>query len=386
MKNGAHQEDLFPAGSSDTEGKWSVIMRTASCCKCLFLLLLTALSFSVPSIAAVPNASAKPAYAEEQTVLQTEKDTPEPGFGSAASGRQHFDRHFIVSPGLMPEQDVILQRGGNTWRNLRNGPIATIAGTVLLVVPVLIFLFYRAVGPVLTEHGASGRQIERFSSFERFSHWATAITFLTLALTGITILFGKRILLPWMGYDLFFWVALIAKYLHNFVGPLFILCSLLMFTTFVRKNRFGRDDWLWIRRGGGITSHEHVPAGFFNAGEKVWFWGGLTLLGLLMSITGLMLDFPYFAETGARLGITRYLLQSANYLHLFGATLYIAAAMGHIYIGTIGTPGAYHAMRYGTVDEEWARSHHELWYEELRHGGPPPDAPYPRGTSPHPRI
>jgi formate dehydrogenase subunit gamma len=49
--------------------------------------------------------------------------------------------------------------------------------------------------------------------------------------------------------------------------------------------------------------------------------------------------------------------------------------MGHIYIGTLGTPGAYHAMRHGTVDEEWAREHHELWYNEIAGGGydtPPP--------------
>lgn len=360
-------------------------MHTVSCCKAVFLGLLLALLSVLPTNAAVPNARAKPAYAEEQTVLQAEKDTPEPGFGSSASGRRHFDRHFILPPGTMPEQDVVLQRGGNTWRNWRNGPIATIAGTILLVVPVLIFLFYRAVGPMFTEHGATGHLIRRFSGFERFTHWATAISFLTLAVTGLTVLFGKRILLPWMGYDIFFWVALVAKYLHNFVGPLFILCSLLMFATFVRRNHFTRIDWHWVRRGGGLTSHEHVPAGFFNAGEKVWFWGGLTLLGLLMSITGLMLDFPYFKEVGANWGITRYLLQSADYLHLFGATIYIAAAMGHIYIGTIGTPGAYHAMRYGTVDEEWARSHHELWYEELRYGVPP-DRPYPHGPAPRPQA
>jgi len=77
------------------------------------LLLLSALLFPMLAGAAVPHEEAVPAYAEEQTILQQEKDVPEPGFGSSASGRNHFDRHFIIPPGFMPEQDVILQRGGN---------------------------------------------------------------------------------------------------------------------------------------------------------------------------------------------------------------------------------------------------------------------------------
>jgi len=321
---------------------------------------------ALPAAAGVPHEKAKPAYAEEQTMLQAERNLPEPGLGSPASGRNHFDRHYIVPPGFMPEQDVILQRGGNTWRLLRNGPIATVAGTLLLVVPFLIWGFYRTVGPIRTDDGAGGQEIERFNRWERTVHWATAITFIVLAVTGILILFGKQILLPWMGHTIFYWCALLSKYLHNFVGPLFILCSVLMFTTFVKRNLFHRLDWQWLRRGGGFRQHEHVPAGFFNAGEKIWFWGGVVLLGLLMSVTGLMMNFPYFKNIGMNWGLTRYLLQVADYLHIVGATLYIAGAMGHIYIGTLGTPGAYHAMRHGTVNENWAHSHHELWYNDLR--------------------
>jgi formate dehydrogenase subunit gamma len=125
-------------------------------------------------------------------------------------------------------------------------------------------------------------------------------------------------------------------------------------------------------------SHKHIPAGYFNAGEKLWFWCGVALLGLLMSVTGLLMDFVNFGQT-------RYLLQLADYLHIAGATLYIVAAMGHIYIGTIGTPGAYEAMRHGTVDEEWAKAHHELWYEEIKAGGTPPsNTPPPRGAQQRP--
>jgi formate dehydrogenase subunit gamma len=172
-------------------------------------------------------------------------------------------------------------------------------------------------------------------------------------------------MLPWMGHDLFAWFAVVSKWVHNFFGPLFIACSVIMFLTFVRNNFFIRWDWEWLKRGGGLASHRHIPAGYFNAGEKIWFWGAVVLLGLVMSVSGLILDFVNFGQT-------RYVLQIANYLHLGGATLYIVGAMGHIYIGTIGTPGAYAAMRDGTVDANWAKAHHELWYDEVMRGAPPP--------------
>jgi formate dehydrogenase subunit gamma len=339
-------------------------------------LLALALALVLPAAwAGVPNKDAVPAYAEEQTILQAEHDSraAEPGLGSAASGRVHIDRHFLGQYGTS-EGDVVLQRGGNTWRVLRNGPLATTSGALFVLALIGAALFYMAVGPTRLSGTESGRRIVRFTNWERLVHWSTAISFLILALTGLFILFGKVILMPWMGHTVFSWVAIISKYLHNFTGPLFIFCSVVMFFTFLRRNYFQRWDWQWFKQGGGLVSHKHIPAGFFNAGEKTWFWLGVTLLGLLMSITGLILDF-------VNLGQTRYVLQMANYLHLGGATLYMVAAIGHIYTGTIGTEGAYHAMRYGTVDEEWARQHHELWYDELKSGGLPP-TPGTRGAPP----
>lgn len=335
----------------------------------ILIVLLLSL-FAATAWSAVPHESAVPAYAEEQTILQQEKDAPEPGWMSLDSGRRHIDRNYIVPPGLMPEQDVVLQRGGNTWRVLRNGPLATITGTLLLVVPVLLLIFYKAVGP-MTSPPESGRTIQRFTAWERIVHWTTAFTFIALAITGIIIMFGKVTLLPLMGHDAFSWVAIIAKYLHNFVGPLFILSSVLMFVSFVKRNFFRRWDWHWIKKGGGLVSHEHVPAGFFNAGEKVWFWGGVVFLGLIVSITGLILNFPYLLN--GSFGFTRYVSQISNYLHITASALYMAATMGHIYIGTWGTPGAYDAMRHGKVDEEWAKAHHGLWYNDVKGiSNPPP--------------
>jgi len=329
------------------------------------LAMLLMATGAAPAWAGVPTGKAEPAYAQEQTILQTEADSrsPEPGRTSAASGRVHIDRHYLGQYGHS-EGTVIVQRGGNTWRVWRNGPIATLMGTLLVLVLVAIYAFYRLIGPVRTGEAESGRSIQRFNRWERWVHWATAISFIILAVTGLVIMFGKVVLLPLLGHDVFAFLAYVFKYLHNFIGPLFIACSIVMFFTFLHRNFFKRIDWQWVKQGGGMMTHRHVPAGFFNAGEKAWFWLGVTLLGLVMSVTGLILDFVGFGQT-------RYVLQIANTLHILGATFYIAAAMGHIYIGTWGTPGAYHAMRHGTVDETWAKAHHAVWYEEVKAGVPP---------------
>ena len=325
--------------------------------------LLLAVVFMPALRAAVPNKDAVPAYAEEQTILQREKDTPEPGLDSLKSGRNHMDRHYMVPIGRNDaEQDLILQRGGNTWRTLRNGPISTTSAVIIVLTLLALFTLWRVVGPARVDQPETGRRVERFNGWQRLVHWSTAISFLALAITGLIVFFGKKLLLPWMGHEVFSWLAIVSKYVHNIFGPIFILCSLVMFVTFVHHNFFNRGDWVWIKRGGGMVKHEHVPAGYFNAGEKLWFWLGVVLLGLVMAATGLILDFT-------NLRFTRYLLQWANYLHVGGATFYIAAALGHIYLGTLGTPGAYTAMRRGTVDESWARQHHYEWYEQLRRRG-----------------
>jgi formate dehydrogenase subunit gamma len=46
------------------------------------------------------------------------------------------------------------------------------------------------------------------------------------------------------------------------------------------------------------------------------------------------------------------------------AVLFVAAMLGHIYIGTIGMEGAFEGMWDGTVDVNWAKEHHSLWLEQ----------------------
>ena len=57
-------------------------------------------------------------------------------------------------------------------------------------------------------------------------------------------------------------------------------------------------------------------------------------------------------------------MQLAQIIHGIVSVLFVAAMLGHIYIGTVGMEGAFEAMGTGTVDENWAKQHHSLWLEE----------------------
>lgn len=257
------------------------------------------------------------------------------------------------------ETGVLIQSDGETWRELRSGPVTLYGGILLCVALAGIAVFYRIRGPLRLKEPRTGRLVERFNFVERTAHWSMAGSFVILALSGLNMLFGKHLLMPIIGHTLFSWLAVLCKNLHNFIGPLFLFSIVVSFFIFVKDNLWNKADALWLKKLGGLFSGEHVPSWRFNFGEKAWFWGGLVCLGLTLSISGFVLDFPNF-EQG------RGVMQIANIVHVLAALLFTTMALGHIYIGTIGTEGAIEAMRDGCVDEAWAKEHHEYWYEEQK--------------------
>lgn len=255
------------------------------------------------------------------------------------------------------ESAVLIQSGGETWRQTRR-VFTYYGGWVLSIVPLLIGLFYWRKGAIKLKGKPTGRTVKRFSTWQRTVHWTVAITFCLLALSGLIMLFGKYILMPVFGRTLFSWLAILCKNIHNFAGPVFAFTLIVMILTFFKDNLIKACDWKWFATLGGMLSGEHVPSGRYNAGEKAWFWGGVMLLGIVVSVTGFILDFPNFAQG-------RELMQQANVIHAVAAMIFIALFLAHLYIGTIGTEGAYQSMRSGVVDETWAKEHHEYWYQEM---------------------
>ncbi|HEX3061362.1 MAG TPA: formate dehydrogenase subunit gamma [Usitatibacter sp.] len=272
------------------------------------------------------------------------------------------------------ETNVLIQADGRKWRVFHNGPLVTYGGWLVVVVFALLILVYLVMGKIRLAEPPTGRLIERFNAVERTSHWTMATCFVFLALTGAFMLWGKYLVLPWLGYKGFAWTTIAFKTVHNFVGPLFIFSLAVSFLIFVKDNLWRARDTQWMLHVGAMFKHKEVPSGRFNGGEKLWFWGGLVFLGLFVSVTGLILDFPNWNQG-------REAMQYANEIHAIAAVCFIAGAFIHIYIGTIGMEGAYQGMRRGYVDEEWAREHHLLWYEDVK-AGRRPERIAPAGAQP----
>ncbi len=259
------------------------------------------------------------------------------------------------------ETNVLVEDSGQWWRSLRNGPLIFYGGIILLVIPAILLTFFAIKGPFRLHDKLSGRLIERFNSADRMVHWTMAFSFVALAFTGITILFGKHLLLPIIGPSAFSWITVVGKNIHNFVGPLFVFSIIAFFFMYVKDNIFTGRDFTWLSKFGGLLSGNHVPSGRFNGGEKMWFWMSIVLFGILVSVSGLLLLFPNW-------NTSRELMAQSNLIHASLATLFMATSLGHIYIGTIGTEGALQGMKEGYVDETWAKEHHALWLEEVKSG------------------
>jgi formate dehydrogenase subunit gamma len=285
----------------------------------------------------------------------------------------------------------MVQSEGDNWRARRNGPITV--GGIWAIFGMLAFmaLFFAWRGRIRIAGGPSGKTIERFNDLERFAHWLSATCFLTLALTGLNMLYGKHVLLPVLGPEAFAVLAQLGKYVHNFVSFGFMAGVVLMFVIWVRYNFPTKYDLVWIAKGGGLLKDGvHVPSEKFNAGQKMQFWlvvvGGtslsLTGLALLFPFTFVMWDPVFSALNVFGFGLPTGLtpmdeMHLSQIWHGIIALVLIAAMISHIYIGSLGMEGAFSAMGTGQVDEKWAREHHDLWVQKVK--GAAPKGAVPKG-------
>ncbi len=250
---------------------------------------------------------------------------------------------------------VLVQSEGNLWRAIRNGPVSVYGGWLLALAGAGVIAFFALRGPVkLIER--SGRTIPRFTHAERAAHWFVAATFILLAISGLILLYGRYVLQPLIGLGPFAVVASAALQGHNLFGPLFAVGVVAMFGLYLKDNLPRAVDIQWVLRG-GMFFRGHASCWKFNLGEKAWFWIS-SLGGIAIAATGFAMLFPTLAQTVLA-------LQIAHILHAVAAIGVIAAALGHMYLGTIGVEGALEGMTTGRVDEAWGLEHHDLWAKEV---------------------
>lgn len=311
------------------------------------------LSFVAPFAGLLPQVQA--AYAQRQAA-EAAGDNPRSEYWREVRGAQSG---YTAVTGA--ESGVLVNSSGQNWRLIRNGWIASVAPWLLLAVLVALGAYHAKRGRNMVDRPLSGRKVLRWKTWERAAHFAMAGLFIILAITGLSLLFGRAILIPILGKDAFAAFASFAKDVHNYLGPAFAAVLAFVVLAWMRHNFFNAHDVAWLKKWGGLFGGSHPHAGRMNGGEKVWFWI-VALVGGAVCISGFVLDFPNFGQT-------RETMQVAHVIHAALAAGWIAVAFGHIYIGTLGTEGALEGMTTGYVSEEWARQHHDLWLDEIQKEG-----------------
>ena len=271
-----------------------------------------------------------------------------------------------------PETGVLVNASGEQWRQIQTGPVIRYGGWALFLVLLAVLAFHVFHGGVRLEGGRTGKTVFRWHLYNRVIHWYTATLFIIQALTGLSLLFGKHVLMPLIGKPAFGAYAETAKTLHNYLGLPFVLGVVLTVLLLFRHNLFERCDWKWMLKGGGLIAKSHPPAGFVNLGEKLLTYWVIATVGVVACISGLVLDFPNFGQV-------RETMQIANIVHGVATVIWVFLVIGHIYLSTAGVEGTFEAMWTGRVDQRWAELHHSLWYQEIQQaesnpaGDPTPD-------------
>ena len=204
-----------------------------------------------------------------------------------------------------------------------------------------------------------GAQLIGIYAGEMLVHWILAITFVILALSGLILLYGRWVLIPLLGPEGFSLLAVLSKNLHNYSGLLFAAVIPIAFFLYFKDSLFNlKVDGRWFLRLGGYLGGKEPSAEKVNAGQKSWYWVAI-LGGFVLVVSGLILNFPNFQQS-------REWLQLAHVVHTIAAVVVMAFFFVHLYLATVGVEGALESMVNGHVDANWAKQHHDLWYEQVK--------------------
>jgi formate dehydrogenase subunit gamma len=198
--------------------------------------------------------------------------------------------------------------------------------------------------------------LHRHSNAARIAHWAVAIVFVFLFLSGLALF-----------HPFFYWLSFVfgggtlMRFIHPLAGAALVVLFYPYALSHLRDNRWLPADRQWTRHMFAYMRKEHPDTGEtgkYNAGQKMMFWSMLPLIAVL-AVTGVMLWQPWFAPSFAA-GTRRV----AGLVHAAAAFIMFVGIGVHVY-AAIWTKGSIDAMIRGTVTRAWARFHHPGWYREV---------------------
>jgi len=204
------------------------------------------------------------------------------------------------------------------------------------------------------------KKLLRFTPSERANHWLTAITFVLVALSGLSFFYPTFFFLSQL-----FGGGVWTRILHPFIGVVMAISFGVMFFEYRQMNVITSSDKEWlshIREMVDSDDRNMPEAGKFNGGQKLLFWLEAACTALLI-LSGIVIWRAYFSFPFPVL-----VIRFASVVHAIAATVMIAVIMFHIY-AAIWTRESIDAMLYGRVRRAWAKQHHAAWFRQVTGGG-----------------
>ncbi|MCB9201421.1 MAG: formate dehydrogenase subunit gamma [Flavobacteriales bacterium] len=246
------------------------------------------------------------------------------------------------------------------WFTILQGKYFSMAYlAIVLGVPAVFLIHYLIIGPMIFSHDR--KKIYVFTLFHRLIHWLAGISFIVLIPTGFVMVFGT-----FFGGGEF---VRVCKELHAISTIFFAISVVPMLVMWFREMLPTSDDIKWLKILGGYLNKrkDPIPAGKFNAGQKMWFWI-CTVGGIFMIITGAIMFFQDF-----KLGIITWigisqidLLRASAIFHNVLGMAVAALFMTHIYMSVFAIKGAIHSILTGYKEEEEVEILHSTFYKELK--------------------
>jgi formate dehydrogenase subunit gamma len=208
------------------------------------------------------------------------------------------------------------------------------------------------VGQTVVHRG----ELLRHPVYTRVLHWLVAIAFI------LSLLSGFAIYSPWLYRFLtpLFGGGPMTRFLHPWFGLFFTIFFFFQFLNWFTPMVWTNNDSRWLRRIKQYTTNaekvEPEDVGFFNGGQKVYFWA-IVISAVLFLITGILMWFDNLTP--------RWVVAVSYVIHDIAGLVMLAGFVIHIYEGTAAAPGTFRAMTNGTVREKWAWTHHPAWYRAV---------------------
>ncbi len=226
------------------------------------------------------------------------------------------------------------QQYGQLFTSWQGGLFNRIFLLILTIVPVVFLLHYIIIGAKSFSH--AGTPIKFFGILTRFLHWLAALSFSLLVITGLMVVFGKFI----GGGPL----VMSGRSVHLIAAIVFCLSAAGLFLIWLKDMLPMPHDILWLLIMGGYLSKKKkpVPAGKFNAGQKVWFWLA-TVGGGIMAWSGYTL-YSFAAPVDQ--------IRQMAILHNLLAAGLVAFFIIHLYMSLFAVKGAISSMLTGYKSRE----------------------------------